>query len=245
MTILEGVKQMENKEILEQIKGKGLQNFKAVNAYNGETHRCHMEDSGNIFVYARNKKRRGWRFDEKQFLLRFTPLLPADENSQWKKRLKRAVKLCRESGLWAEIAVVWDDLYKYVTLDEKQKIYEMSWNKPEEAIAYCKERYPFMIKTDSDGCEYLDTDYIWELSRCELKSMYFGYNNAEEKEQIRKAIDEHRPYTIPRIRTNYDVSFSYVPESNKAFYREEYKGCGNGHYYLALNHSTAVFSEDD
>lgn len=231
--------------ILEQIKAKGLQKFKAVSIGDNKTYRCYIESDGNIFVYAPNKKRYGWRYNEEQFLIRFTPLIPDDENLQWKKRLKRAVKLCRESGLWAELAVVWDNLYKYVTLYEKRKIYDMSWDKREEAIAYCKEHYPFMIKTDKDGNEYLDTDYIWELSRCELKSMYFGYNNAEEKEQIRKAISKHRQYSIPRVRTTYDVSFSYNPERNRAFYSEEYYNCGNGHYYLALNHSTAVFCEDD
>ncbi len=236
---------MESKEILEQLKAKDLRHFKAVDENTRTTHRCYIEDDGNIFVYAHKKKRYGWRYREEQFLRFFTPLVPNDENLQWKRRLKRAVKLCRESGLWAELAVVWDNLYKYVTLDEKKKIYDMSWDKREEAIAYCKEHYPFMIKTDNNGNEYLDTDYIWELSRCELKSMYFGYNNAEEKEQIRKAISEHRQYTIPRIRTNYDVSFSYNPERNRAFYNEEYKDCGNGHYYLALNHSTAVFCEND
>lgn len=236
---------MDSQEILEQLKAKDLRHFKAVDVNTRTTHRCYIENDGNIFVYAPNKKRYGWRYREEQFLRFFTPLVPNDENLQWKRRLKRAVKLCRESGLWAELAVVWDNLYKFVTLDEKRKIYDMSWDNREEAIAYCKEHYPFMIKTDNDGKEYLDTDYIWELSRCELKSMYFGYRNTEEKEQIRKAISEHRQYTIPRIQTNYDVSFSYNPERNRAFYSEEYKGCGNGHYYLALNHRTAVFCEDD
>ena len=236
---------MENNAILEQIKANGMKNLKAVNIGDSTTYRCYIENDGNIFVYARNKKRYGWRFDEEQFLIRFTPLIPNDENLQWKRRLKRAVKLCNESGLWAEIAVVWDNLYKYVTLDEKNKIYDMSWDNREATVAYCKKHYPFMIKIDSNGKEYLNTDYIWELSRCELKSMYFGYNNTEEKEQIRKAISERRKYTIPRIRTTYDVSFSYTPEINRAWYSEEYKNCGNGHYYLALNHSTAVFCEDD
>lgn len=236
---------MENTAILEQIKAKGLPNFKAKNIGDGRTHRCCIESDGNIFVYARNKKRYGWRLSEERFLMRFTPLMPNDENLQWKRRLKRAMKLCNESGLWSELAVVCDNLYRYVTLDEKKKIYDMGCDNREATVAYCKEHYPFMIKTDCDGKEYLDTDYIWELSRCELKSMYFGYNNTEKKEQIRKAISERRQYTIPRIRTNYDVSFSYTPESNRAFYSEEYKDCGNGHYYLALNHSTAVFCEND
>lgn len=236
---------MESNTILDQIKTKGIQNFKAVNISDNKTYRCYIESDGNIFVYARNKKRYGRRFNEEQFLRHYAPLMFNDENAQWKKRLKRAVNLCRESGLWSDIAVVWDNLYKFVTLDEKRKIYEMSWDNREATVTYCKEHYPFMIKTDRDGNEYLNTDYIWELSRCELKSMYFGYNNSEQKERICKAISEHREYIISGIRTNYDVSFSYNPESNRAFYSEEYKDCGNGHYYIALNHSTAVFCEND
>lgn len=236
---------MEKKEILEYIKANKIKVFKAKDYYNNEIYRCAVEESGSVFVYAKNKKRRGWRYDEENFLTHFQILPLADENKQWKNRLKRAVKLCRESGLWSEIAVIWDNLYKYVTLDEKHKIYDMSWDDREGALAYCKEHYPFMIKTADDGHEYLNTDYIWEISRCELKTMYFGYANTTEKEQIRKAIAEHRQYTIPRIRTNYDVSFSYNPDANRAWYSEEYKNCGNGHYYLALNHSTSVFCEDD
>lgn len=208
-------------------------------------YRCAVEETGSVFVYAPNKKRRGWRYDEENFLLHFIIQPLADENLIWKKRLKRAVKLCWESGLWLELAEVWDNLYKYVTLDEKYKIETMFWDNKDIAVAYCEEHYPFMIKTAEDGHEYLDTAYIWELSRCELKSMYFGYVNAREKELIKKAIRERKEYSIPRIRTNYDVSFNYKPDTNQAWYNEEYKDCGNGHYYLALNHSTAVFCDND
>lgn len=144
---------MENNTILEQIKAKGIQNFKALSINDNTTHRCYIENDGNIFVYARNKKCYGLRLSEEQFLRRYTPLMPNDENSQWKNRLKRAIKLCNESGLWSELAVVWDNLYKYVTLDEKKKIYDMNWDNREATVAYCKERYPFMIKTDRDGKE--------------------------------------------------------------------------------------------
>jgi hypothetical protein len=46
-------------------------------------------------------------------------------------------------------------------------------------------------------------------------------------------------------RTNYDVSFEYNAEKGMAWYSEEYKNCGNGHYYLALNGTHAIFWEDD
>jgi hypothetical protein len=43
----------------------------------------------------------------------------------------------------------------------------------------------------------------------------------------------------------YDASFSYNPKLNKAWYSEEFRGCGNGHYYVALNSTHCLFVEDD
>ncbi len=234
-------------DILEQLKKEQSKYFKAVNTQSGNTVRCAFENDNktSIFVYARNKRRYGWRFTEDEFLARYEPKPNGDEEKAWKRRLKRAVKLCRESGLWSELAEVWDNLYKYVSLDEKNKIYDLYWNDKDKAIEYCKAHYPFMLGKRDDGNEYINTEYIWELSRCELKTMYFGFWNASEKENIRKAIAEKRKYVVPRLHLKYDISFNYNPELAKAWYSEEYRNCGNGHYYLALNHSTAVFCEND
>lgn len=233
--------------IFEQLKKSENPHFNAVNQRTNKTVRCVFEDAEktSIFVYAKNKKRRGWRFTEEYFLSLYIPLPMPDEEKAWKRRLKRAVKLCRDSGLWSELADVWDNLYKYVSLDEKKKISDSYWNDRNKAIEYCRERYPFMLEKGEDGSEYLDTDYIWELSECNLKSMYFGFRNTSEKENIKAAIAERRKYSVPRLRLNYDVSFDYDPDKGKAWYSEEYRNCGNGHYYLALNHSTAVFCEND
>ena len=233
--------------IFEQLKNSGNRKFNAVDMTTNRTVRCEFENTEktSIFVYAKNKKRLGWRYTDDIFLSLYEPLPNSDEDKEWKRRLKRAVKLCRESGLWSELVVVWDNLYKYVPFAEKKKIDDLYWEDHNKATEYCKERYPFMLGKRDDGSEYLDTDYIWELSECKLKSMYFGDSNEREKENIKAAIAEKRKYSVPRIQLSYDVSFSYDPEKYKAWYSEEYRNCGNGHYYLALNHSTAVFCEDD
>lgn len=44
-------------------------------------------------------------------------------------------------------------------------------------------------------------------------------------------------------RTSYDYSVSI--KNGRAWLNEEYKGYGNGHYYLLLNANTAIFCEDD
>jgi hypothetical protein len=46
-------------------------------------------------------------------------------------------------------------------------------------------------------------------------------------------------------RTSYDVHYTYNAKEKKAFYSEEFKDCGNGHYYLAIDNTHALFYEDD
>ena len=60
-------------------------------------------------------------------------------------------------------------------------------------VSSVKAKYPFMIKADENGKEHIITDYIWELSECTLKSMYFGkWDNAIIKDNIRRALAEKK-----------------------------------------------------
>ena len=104
--------------------------------------------------------------------------------------------------------------------------------------------YPFIFPKGNDGKYYIDTFYIYETSDAVLKSMYFGRRNKTIKESIKDALKDCNKISF-RETVNYDVSFDYDPASNKAWYSEEYRGTGNGHYYLALNENTALFCEND
>ena len=153
------------------------------------------------------------------------------------------------SGLWETIKEKYKNLLT-ITLAEKKLISKGYWEKSHTSdyvgfLKEIKEKYPFMVKQNETGEDFLDTDYIWELSECNLKSMYFGkYNNSEKKENIKRHIQNKKDYNTT-ARTSYDVSFEYRAEAKKAWYSEEYKNCGNGHYYLALDHNTALFCEND
>lgn len=222
----------------------------------GHNLKAYKENSETIFVTAKGKRNKGYRFTANKEGVYISNYgigndinllkIPTKENEniQWQKRLKRAVKLLNESGLWSNIKEVYENLLKYnITLEEKKKIYDLDeWNDHNPAVDYCKEKgYNFMINEKGR----IKTDYIWEISRCELKSMYFGkYDNRYDKERIKKALEDKTELSL-RSRANYDVSFEYNPEKKYAWYSEEYKDCGNGHYYLALDHNTALFSEND
>ena len=74
------------------------------------------------------------------------------------------------------------------TLEDRQKIRDIdSYDNRNEIIDFCKSNgYGFMIYKDKEGKECLNRDYIWEISRCDLKSMYFGRSNTWHKERIQK-----------------------------------------------------------
>ena len=113
------------------------------------------------------------------------------------------------------------------------------------------EKYPFMCQTNQEDelTPIPNFSYIGELFECKLKSTYFGKgNNARYKERIKDHIVRKENLTL-RAYTNYDVTFEidYNREDGipRGWYSEEYRNCGNGHYYLAVSENCAIFCEDD
>lgn len=235
---------------------KDYEKFVAINE-NGESIRFMKESSETVFEYAKGRRRYGYRYNANRFLEKYTlKVEKTTENEKWKKRLKKAILKMEKSGLWANILEKYRNLYKYVSLEEKERIYNEYWacdrynreNGKQNYMSFVesvKQKYSFMIKTNENGEEYVDTDYIWELSQCKLKSMYFGkYRNEEIKQEIAKHIEEKQNYH-KETTASYDITFNYDAEKNKAWYSEEYRNCGNGHYYLAIDENTAIFCEND
>ena len=226
--------------------------FKAVSRTPGESEvkRCMME-ANTVFVYSKGKKRYGHRYSKEYFGKAYMVLPETDKTTIWHKSLQRALKLMSESGLWKDIAPIYQNLLLMSHDDhaELKKLWSESltarWNPAaspdEERIRYMREKYPFAFDEESG----IKMEYVNELSDCILKSMYFGYENAAVKQDLQTALSSGNSYERCHLRVNYDVSVSYDPETKKAWYSEEYKDTGNGHYYLALNHSTAVFCEND
>ena len=231
----------------------------AINLHDNKEYRFVIESDGSYFVLAPKRKTRGWRYSPTQFFNYYKikeTKTGLTENDKWKKRLKKAIALCKQNDLWHNLQEIWENLYNHVSLEEKRRIYEEYWacdrydkEKGEQNymdfVSSVKSKYPLMIKADNNGKEHIITDYIWELSECTLKSMYFGkWDNTTIKDNIRRALAEKRKHS-ESVTVSYDVSFEYNPELKKAWYSEEYRNCGNGHYYLALSENTAVFAEND
>ena len=222
-------------------------------------YRAMKEDDENIFVYAPKKTRRGWRFSTSYFEKHFDYYIKteSDENEEWHNRLKNAIKKMEKSGLWENVKTVFQNLLS-MDINEQNEIREIRWrwldglsyqeqieqNEKDIADKYEK-KYPFLFTVNESGEKIFNSEYVESYTRCKTKSMYFGkWRNTDTKQRIAEAMANKTEIT-ERGYTSYDVTFSYVPEQNRAYYSEEYRGCGNGHYYLAIDANTALFYEDD
>jgi hypothetical protein len=222
-------------------------------AYEKDEHitvRCKKEDT-SIFVYAHGRSRYGYRYSFTSFADRYdlkaekktTKKTPTEE---WHGRISRAIKCLEKSGLWADLLVQLRNMLTMTYEDREYIRLNCAWNEEStDLINRYEKKYPFLFYTAENGKKYVNSAYIYEMSEITLKPMYFGkYANKKVKEEIAENIANKTEYKYS-CRVSYDVSFSYDPKIGKAYYSEEYRDCGNGHYYLALDNNTALFCEDD
>jgi hypothetical protein len=150
---------------------------------------------------------------------------------------------------------------------EKGEDYKPDYNETsQKEIEVVKNIEPRLVQeyiSKDDGKKYdrINTTILWKLSGADsagelkIKKMRF-YNTKWSKEQNERAMQEvanafaNNAKTHVSGRTSYDVTFEYKPADEtkdfpRAWYSEEFKDCGNGHYYLALDATHAVYYERD
>ena len=235
----------------------------------GRRPRVVVEDDYYVFEFAKGARVHGYRYSIDRLVTSASTIElkypPEKVEADWHKRIHRALKCMESSGLWPEYIERYK-LLDTMTYADKKAIYALYWSKPQFPYksSYTEEeikerndaflshygeyvrKYPFVFsKKEPYGLFEVDTFYIWELSECKLKSMYFGkYDNPRCKETICKNLKEKISCMV-RGESSYDVTFEYDADTKKAWYSEEYKGCANGHYYFSLDQNTALFAEND
>jgi len=217
---------------------------------NGVSFRAMIEPDGRVFLFRPRSSRYGRRYSQDEFVALFTYVKGTSEAEQWQKNVRKVIQKLKRSGLMPWILEVFENL-STMSYEDFKGIKEAYNNRPyikdaEERLANLKDvlapyiaKYPFIFDKD------INYDYLsGGIADAKLKSMYFGNFNKSDKAQIKDALANKTALTFNR-RTSYDVTFSYDPSMNKAFYSEEFKNCGNGHYYLVLDENTALFCESD
>lgn len=170
-----------------------------------------------------------------------------DEEKQWQNSWKKVFNKLQASSLWPDLMAktIIGLSIGYKKIKRANEIYDMHGIDDDQKLEMIKAIDPIFIKSNCDGVEYIDDTIMRRmLGPAVIKKMYFGkYRNKIILCQIKAAIAQKTEYSV-RERVGYDVSFSYNGKSS-AWYSEEYRDCGNGHYYIALDATHALFIEDD
>jgi len=205
--------------------------------------------TGGFMVMHKGSRRYGYdisRMLETISMVEIKKAAEKDALEVWRKSWEKVVARLEASGLWADLL----ETYKAGLEIGKEKIdaayaiaSSFEADEREQKIAEIDKR---MVRVREEGTFYVNSDIVYTMHRpAQIKKMNFGkYINDEKLAEIAQALREKRDIRVEG-RTSYDVSFHYRPDVETAWYSEEYKDCGNGHYYLALDATHALFYDDD
>lgn len=202
-------------------------------------------NSRGFAIYASKSRNRGtWYHSFNDNVVAIEPILPKaneqDEETKWRKSWIKALRMLNESELWPDIRDS-IELGLSIGMQKIQKAFHAHTNGAsiDEIMAID----PRLIKSDG---ETLNSMIYWRMSYpAKIKKMYFGKGASEHYLSIIDKAMRNKTKESLSTRASYDVHFSYKPELKQAWYSEEYHGCGNGHYYLAISPTHALYYESD
>lgn len=148
--------------------------------------------------------------------------------------LKNVVKYLTASGFWAPML---NGAKYFLTLTD------------DELLALCDYNHyqKVMCELHDKNIKWFGSDSFSSLFCKPIKTMNFDkYDREFQKgllaENIAKKVNMSHHWV-----NGYDNSYEVRFDSDypRGWYSEEYRGCGNGHYYFLLDNCHAIFGEDD
>jgi len=143
------------------------------------------------------------------------------------KNLQKVNKLLEKSGLWTELAT---SLKKLETLGYSN------------FIDYSKLDYDGRHKWEQENNCPINMDDLIHSLKLGIKCV--NWESQLMKSQMLQAMMTKTKFNRSWTK-GYDNNAEYNPDCNRAWYSEEYRGCANGHYYLMIDYTHALFGEDD
>lgn len=177
------------------------------------------------FVYAKGKRRHGFPMSQESFESLYTPI-EINYNEQTRKGLERIIKLLNNSGLWSDFKKD-VELFKDILVNNPQDFEKGLYGSYEE-------RSEMELKYKISFIQ----DFLYKIV---IKTIRF---DDYDRDLIKKAMEEKRSISLRDVK-GYDISADYDSKKNMAWYSEEYRGYGNGHYYIMLDAVHALYVERD
>jgi len=145
---------------------------------------------------------------------------------------------------------LWNDIQDNIELGLKlgkaniQKLYEIwdNWDLSQDEKDKKMKEITGGIKPNN--FIYWNMNTMPTVKKMRFHQYRWERETTEEKlRAILEAFREKRAYSCFGY-NGYDASFEYDGKT-RAWYSEEYKGCGNGYYYIAISLTHALFMEKD
>jgi len=214
---------------------KDCQNYNfVITMANGDKERKRLFISSDGFVceFKKRSRTRGRCISCEELWKSVEPIEKnTDKVNICKRNIRSVVKYLMSSGFWPDI---YENMVKLQGLSDDDLKY----------LCECEydEHNRFM---QEHGIEHISPDKFNSLSSGRgIITINWGKDHDWIKQGWLAALREKRNYSM-RWTVSYDNSVEYNPEGERAWYSEEYRGCGNGHYYLLLDEKHAAFREDD
>lgn len=229
--------------------------------------RLFISTDQDVCFFAKGSRSRGYRLNlDKVESIEAKQKKEQDKYKTFHRNCEKAAGLLAASGFWPEIQkrmavmaamtvedynrlmTLWqeyDELYNHreLTYDEMSRLQD---EKRKEYEAYFTER-------GATGDWY----HFRQLSETkQIVSVPYsngGYSKERQVANAREIIEQVRQGEAGKYKTfrwygNYDYHIEVRKNDDGTiygWYSAEYKGCGNGHYYLLLDAEHAIYSEDD
>lgn len=197
---------------------------------------------GEVAIMGKNKRKYGhyiWRSEVEDWVsIKEVTKADIDYKKRLMLRARAAQKMLAESGLWPDIK---KEIDEFLSLSDEQITEFVT-----DATTDFYENVYRQLREEGNKFPWLHTSQIFSsfLSKRCWKSLR-GLSSWG-KDNLANAINEKRNYSTSWVE-GYDNSVEVRFDKNgaKGWYSEEYRGYGNGHYYLLFDATHAIYYEDD
>ena len=209
--------------------------------------RLWQTDDGRIAIIGKGRKKWGHELSnwsdhyEDWATLRLVEHNEIDYYKRFVKRATDALKMLNETGLWKDIKQSIEHFFALTESEQRELVndiitnsYELFYHEvyKENGKYSWVSGYQVFESFTRKTCWKSIAWHKWERERMSI----------EVAECIKNGTDFHR-----RWENGYDNSINIANRDGekRAWYSEEYRGYGNGHYYLMFDATHAIFYEDD
>ena len=226
---------MTHEEVKNIIENTSVKKFVIV-YNNGEkvTKRLFFSKCGNVCEYLPKSRRYGHVISNCDCWASLTPIAPTDDFIKVKNFLTNVVKYLSASGLWVNIK---NDYEKILAQgdDYLKHVLELDFTEQRNYLYDTIQVHSFHV----DSILYTARKGIVCINYHKKDK---DYRRSEIKQHITNCT--HYKYKWEK---GYDNSVEIAKHNDImcGWYSTEYRGCGNGHYYLALDERHAIFAETD